>query len=61
MDLESSDTAEFLRESPLKTFEDAIETVGTLLRPTVQPELGFDIYSRSSALALWTYMPNSSY
>eukprot|EP00913_Durusdinium_trenchii_P005570 g5190.t1 len=49
VDLDSSDTADFLRESPLKTFEDAIETVGTLIRPFVEPELGFDIYSRTSA------------
>lgn len=32
VDLDSSDTADFLRESPLKTFEDAIETV----RPSVR-------------------------
>ncbi|CAE7719331.1 ppsA [Symbiodinium microadriaticum] len=50
VDLESTDTADFLRESPLKIFEDAIETVGTLLRPFVETELGFDIYSRSSTM-----------
>jgi len=50
VDLDSSDTASFIRESPLKIFEDAISTVGTLLRPFVEPELGFDIYSRSSTM-----------
>lgn len=57
--------------SPLKIFEDAIETagalfldsssfrkslavgvnleVGTLVRPFVEAELGFDVYSRTSA------------
>eukprot|EP00435_Cladocopium_sp_Y103_P034524 s684_g8.t3 len=50
VDLDSSDIADFLRESPLKIFEDAIETVGTLVRPFVEPELGFDIYSRTSTM-----------
>lgn len=50
VDLDSSDVADFLRESPLKIFEDAIETVGTLVRPFVEAELGFDIYSRTSTM-----------
>lgn len=50
VDLDNSDTAQFIRDSPLKIFEDAISTVGTLIRPFVEPELGFDIYSRSSTM-----------
>eukprot|EP00413_Alexandrium_margalefii_P001663 CAMPEP_0204512814 /NCGR_PEP_ID=MMETSP0661-20131031/1157_1 /ASSEMBLY_ACC=CAM_ASM_000606 /TAXON_ID=109239 /ORGANISM="Alexandrium margalefi, Strain AMGDE01CS-322" /LENGTH=872 /DNA_ID=CAMNT_0051517945 /DNA_START=30 /DNA_END=2648 /DNA_ORIENTATION=+ len=50
IDMEAEDTADFVKESPLRTIEDAISTVGLLLRPLCETEFGFDIYSRSNSM-----------
>jgi len=50
IDMEGEDTADFVKDSPLRIVEDAISTVGLLLRPFCESEFGFDIYSRSNSM-----------
>lgn len=50
IDFDREDTASFVKESPLRIVEEAINTVGTLLRPFTEDELGFDMYSRSTTM-----------
>nr|AQS99289.1 type I polyketide synthase [Gambierdiscus excentricus] len=50
IDMDGEDTADFVKESPLKMVEDAISSVGLLLRPFCEGELGFDVYSRSNSM-----------
>mmetsp|Transcript_58063 Transcript_58063/g.186553 ORF Transcript_58063/g.186553 Transcript_58063/m.186553 type:complete len:941 (+) Transcript_58063:54-2876(+) len=50
IDMEQEDTADFVKESPLRIVEDAISTVGLLLRPFCETEFGFDVYSRSNSM-----------
>lgn len=49
-DMEGEDTADFVKESPLRIVEDTMSTVGLLLRPYCEGEFGFDIYSRSNSI-----------
>lgn len=49
-DLESPETADFVRDSALRIAEEAISTVGTILRPFSEAACGFDMYSRSMTM-----------
>mmetsp|Transcript_5422 Transcript_5422/g.11435 ORF Transcript_5422/g.11435 Transcript_5422/m.11435 type:complete len:963 (+) Transcript_5422:81-2969(+) len=50
IDMDGPDTADFVKESPLRIIEDAISTVGMLIRPLAEETFGFDIYSRSNSM-----------
>eukprot|EP00406_Dinophysis_acuminata_P048654 CAMPEP_0179302604 /NCGR_PEP_ID=MMETSP0797-20121207/48152_1 /TAXON_ID=47934 /ORGANISM="Dinophysis acuminata, Strain DAEP01" /LENGTH=922 /DNA_ID=CAMNT_0021012143 /DNA_START=56 /DNA_END=2824 /DNA_ORIENTATION=- len=50
VDFESEDTPNFLKDSPLTVVEDAIASIGSMLQPHCENEMGFDIYSRSTTM-----------
>jgi hypothetical protein len=50
IDLDSTGTPDMIKGSPINILEEAISTVGMLMRPYTEEELGFDMYSRSNTL-----------
>lgn len=50
LDMDVPETASAVRDSALRVAEESVATVGTILRPFVQREFGFDLESRSTSM-----------
>mmetsp|Transcript_43343 Transcript_43343/g.114654 ORF Transcript_43343/g.114654 Transcript_43343/m.114654 type:complete len:938 (+) Transcript_43343:82-2895(+) len=50
VELEDPDTAHFVRTSSLSLAEDALASIGPILRPFTSEHFGFDIFSRSTTM-----------